>query len=70
MKTKIEISGNLFEDKDDFKMVIHVYDMMTAIHEAREKIASRLKYGRDVSNNEEKTLHELIDTLWIEGLGL
>lgn len=68
MKARIEFSGDFFEDKDDFKMIVHVYDMMIAIHDAKNAIRSRLKYGEGVSDQEEKTLEEIRELLFIEGL--
>lgn len=75
MKERIEFSGDFFEDKDVFKMIVLlfkmivlIYDMKVAIHDAKKAIRSRQKYGEDVSDQEEKTLEKIIELLYIEGL--
>jgi len=70
MKVRLEFEGELFEDRDDFKMLAHAYDLMSSIHEAKEKIRSRLKYGEDVSDQEEKILEEIRECLYVEGLDI
>jgi len=70
MKFKISFEGEMYEDDESMKIILHASDMYSAMHEARQAIRSRLKYGEGVSDQEEKTLEEIRELLWIDGLDL
>lgn len=70
MKFNISFEGEMYEDDETMKIILHATDMYSAMHDARQRIRSRLKYEENVSDEEEKVLEELREILWIDGLDL
>lgn len=68
MKIKLEFEGELYEDQEQVKMYVHAPDMYRAIHRARERIRTRLKYPEVTPYSEEAFLEDLSETLYIEGI--
>lgn len=70
MKCKLSYEGDLFEENETMKTIMHSFDLASAIIDAREIIRTRLKWGEGVSDQEEKILEEIRDALYVEGINL
>ena len=69
MKFKISYEGEMYEDEDSMKIILHATDMYSAINSARQEIRSRLKhYDGPMSDEEVRFLEELQEILWIDGV--
>lgn len=63
MEVKIQISGCPYEDAEQLKHYLNALDYASLIRGARELVRSRLKWGEDITPQEEKALEELRDCL-------
>jgi len=70
MKMKISYESDVFEETDNLKIISHSFDMYSSLHEARNLVRGRLKYGEMVSSEEEVFLDELMEILYVEGVEL
>jgi len=68
MSVQISFNGDLFEDMDSLKTVIHSFDMLSSIHSSRKRIRQRLKYAENIAEEEENFLEELLEILYVEGV--
>lgn len=68
MKIKIEFEGDYYEDKVEMRMIMCTQNMYCAINEAQELVRSRLKYGENISDIEEKTLENIREALYLREL--
>jgi len=66
MKIKLELEGDFYEDTEIFKRIMVASEMYGIIEEVRDHIRSRLKYGENVSNEEERTLLQIREILYID----
>lgn len=67
---QINIEGCPYEDRSELKLIFHASDMYSAIFDALQEIRSRLKHDENVSEDEERFLERLRETLWVEGIEL
>lgn len=71
MKVRLSYEGEMYQDDEAIKIIVHAADMHSAIWDARQEIRSRLKhYDGPMSDEEVRFLEQLQDTLWVEGIGL
>jgi len=70
MKIKMTYDGEVYDDSDEFKMLVHAPDMYLALCDGIQEIRSRIKHGDNVSDEEERFLESLRETLYVEGVGL
>jgi len=59
MKIRIEIEGDLYEDREEINTFLHAQDIKSLLWEIRERIRARLKYGEDITDKEEEALEEI-----------
>lgn len=71
MKVIMSYEGEMYEDDEAMKTILHAGDMYSAIWDARQEIRTRLKhYDGPMSDEEVKFLEQLQETLWVEGINL
>jgi len=68
MKITVTLEGDDIEDAECFNIYAKARDMHSAIWDTRQEIRSRLKYGENVSSDEEGVLEKLQELLYVEGL--
>ena len=68
MEIEINSKGDIYDDNQSLKMIIHSPDMLNAITQARYEIGSRLKYENGLELSETHFLQKLINILYVEGL--
>lgn len=68
MDIEILGKGELYDDNESLKMIIHSPDMHNAITIARQEICARLKYNDTIGTEEEQFLKRLEETLHVEGI--
>lgn len=66
MHIRISAEGDSYEDREDLLVFILGANYRSAVHEAREIIRRRRKYGEGVSDAEDQTLQQILDALYIE----
>ena len=62
-RIKISLEAGFYEERSLILSTIHAIDLQSNIFDALNLIRSRLKYGENVSDTEEKTLDEIRDAL-------
>ena len=68
MKVKIEIEGNLHDNKGDFNLFFNAHDMADAIDDVKQFIKTRIKNEEEMTDDEYEALQTISDMLYIEGL--
>lgn len=63
MRMKIEFEGNIFTDREEIENIIECHTNAGLLMEVRECIRQRLKKEDGVSDEEEKFLNYLWDTI-------
>ena len=68
MKSQLTIECDFLEERDTLKTIIYAADYASMLNEAREEIRARLKWGEDVSQEEERFLERLRETIYHDSL--
>lgn len=69
MKMVFRIEGDYDEpeDKQTLKSILQISDVMSVVHDAKEKIRGRRKHC-EISDEEDNFLEEVADILYSEGI--
>lgn len=59
MKLKFEVEADGYEERDEIQIYAHAVDYKLALDEIREQVRQRLKYGENISDEEERVLEEI-----------
>ncbi len=70
MKAKIEYELDLPEEEVDHAIIYNAWNLYACVENARYEIRYRFNYKEDLSDEEEKFLITLLETLYVEGIDL
>jgi len=67
VKWELKYSGDIYEDKEEFRTIIFADKFRKALSDIRDEIRCRCKYGTDVSQSELDFLEKIQNIAFISG---